>query len=240
MIDDDFAVTTLNEGLFEFLDGGRVFDGIHLRTGHHTVAHLRLGEIKGILEDLHLLTDLVFIFGVVNTGLYKVIEVNFCEFALLRLFRHTDAHQPEEPFGEESGQTGDRIEDDITDIGRDSEDGKHGVGSVLEDGLRQELACKEDNDGRKQGIKCDTDTIAEGVEQRSIEDTGKKNTVYNQGDVIAHEHGRNKIVRMLIEDSDGLLGKTILLTVHLCQETVARDKGDLHAREECGEQHRYQ
>jgi hypothetical protein len=45
---------------------------------------------------------------------------------------------------------------------------------------------------------------------------------------------------MLIKDTDSFLGKTILLTVHLCPEAITRDKGDLHARKEGGEEHCYQ
>ena len=238
VIDDDLAVATLDEGLFELLDSGSVFNGINLRTGHHTVTNLRFGEVEGVLEDFHFLANLVFIFGIIDTGLHEVVEIDFRELAFFVLLGHTDAHQSEESFGEEGCQTGDGIEDDVTEPGRDGKDGEHRVGRVLEDGLRKELTCEEDDDCGEEGIEGDAYAVAEWLEQRGVEDTCEEDAIDDEGDVVAHKHGRDKVVRVLIEDADGLLGQTVFLTVHLCQETIARDKGDLHTRKEGGEEHR--
>ena len=37
------------------------FNSLNLRTGHHTVAYFSIGEIKGILEYLHLVINFIFI-----------------------------------------------------------------------------------------------------------------------------------------------------------------------------------
>ena len=42
---------------------------------------------------------------------------------------------------------------------------------------------------------------------------------------------------MAIEETDGTTGDATVLTVHLGQHTVARDKGDLHAGKEGGKRH---
>ena len=229
VIDDDLAMAALDEGLLEFLDGGGVFDSIDLRTGHHTVAHLRLREVKGVLEDLDLLAYQVLITGIVDTGLHEIVEIDLRELPFFVLLRHADAYEPEESFGEEGCQAGDGIEDDITEPGGYGKDGEHRVGCVLEDGLREELTGEEYDDRREECIEGDPDAIAEGCEEGGIEDLGEEDAIDDKGDIVAHEHGGDKVVRVLVEDSDGLLREAVLLTVHLCQETVARDKGDLHA-----------
>ena len=238
MVDDDLAVATLDEGLFEFLDGGSVFNGINLRTGHHTVAHLRLGEVKGVLEDFYFLTNLVIIFSIVDTGLHEVVKVDFRELTLFVLLGHTDTHQSEESFGEEGCQAGDRIEDDVTEISWYGEDGEHRVGCVLEDGLRKELTGKENDDRGEEGIEGDAYAVAEWLEQRGVEDTCEEDAIDDEGDVVANKHGRDEVVRVLVEDANGPLGQTVFLTVHLCQKTIARDKRDLHTGKEGGEEHR--
>jgi hypothetical protein len=43
---------------------------------------------------------------------------------------------------------------------------------------------------------------------------------------------------MLIENADGSLRQSVFLLVHLGQQTIATDKGNLHAREKGRENHR--
>ena len=83
-------MTTLDEHLLQLLNGGGVFYGINLCTRHHTVAYLRLREVQRILEDLHFLTDLILAVGIVDTGLYQIVEVDFRKFFLLVLTAHPD------------------------------------------------------------------------------------------------------------------------------------------------------
>ena len=71
-------------------------------------------------------------------------------------------------------------------------------------------------------------TIIKVEEQRLVENLRKKDTVDYQCDIITHQHGGYEIAGMLIEHTEHPLGETALLTIHLCQHPVTRDKGDFH------------
>ena len=100
------AMAALDEHLLEFLDGGGILHGIDLSTRHHTVANLRLREIEGVLEDLHLLAYLVLIIGIIDTGLHQVVEVDFCKFAFLAALVHVDAEATQQSLGKHRGKAG--------------------------------------------------------------------------------------------------------------------------------------
>ena len=66
VVDDNLAVAALYETLLELVNAAGVFNGVNLRSGHHTVADLRLREIECVLEYLYLLFNIVVTPGVVN------------------------------------------------------------------------------------------------------------------------------------------------------------------------------
>ena len=177
VIDDNLTVTALDEDLTEGLEGGGIFDGIDLGTGHHAVAHLRLGEVEGVLEDTYLLTDLVFIAGTVDAGLHEVVEIDLRELVFLVVTTHADAEEAEQALGQQGGQAGYRIEDDIAHVGRNGEDGEQGVGVILKDGLRQELTREEHDHRGEQGVGHHTESVAERCKQGGIEETGEEDAV---------------------------------------------------------------
>ena len=115
MIDQNLTVAALDEHLHQLFDGRRIFYGIDLGARHHTVAHLRIGEIEGILENLDLLADIVFIVGIVDAGLHQIVEVDLRELPFLSAFLHPDAYQAQQALRQECGETRDGIKHDIAD-----------------------------------------------------------------------------------------------------------------------------
>ena len=77
----------------------------------------------------------------------------------------------------------------------------------------------------------------EWCEKGLVEDMGKEDAIDDQSDIVAHQHRGNEIAGMGIKNVKCLLGDGMLLTIHLNQHTVGRDKGNLHAREKGGEKH---
>ena len=70
VVDNDFGMATLNKLLLELLDAAGVLDSIDFCSWHHTVAHLCLREVKGILKEANLLLNVVLILSIVNATLY--------------------------------------------------------------------------------------------------------------------------------------------------------------------------
>lgn len=58
LVDEDLGVAALDKLLLQLVGRAVVGDGIDFRARHHAVADLEVGEVKGILEDLHLVIDL--------------------------------------------------------------------------------------------------------------------------------------------------------------------------------------
>ena len=139
------------------------------------------------------------------------------------------ANEAQQSAREQRGETRDGIEHHVADISRNGKDGEHGVGIRLEDGLGQEFARKEHHNGREQRVGRHTGTIAQLIEQRLVENLREEDTIDDQCDIVAHQHGRHKIVRMTVEQLYGALREAVLLTIHLSTQAVARHKGDLHA-----------
>ena len=68
-IDNHLGVSTLDELVSELFDRTILYiDGVNLRTRHHTVTHLRIGEIEGIMEHFHLVLNLCIVLGIVEIG----------------------------------------------------------------------------------------------------------------------------------------------------------------------------
>ena len=83
---DNLRVTTLNEFAFQLLNATVVnVYCINLCTRHHTVAHLRIGKVEGVMEYFHLLFYLVFVLGIIDTRLHQKVEVNLCKFLIVTL-----------------------------------------------------------------------------------------------------------------------------------------------------------
>ena len=88
---------------------------------------------------------------------------------------------------------------------------------------------KEHDSRGKQGVANDTASVAKFIEQRGVEDLREENTIYDQRDIIANQHGRHEIVGVAIEYFDGTLGGSSLVAIHLYPQSVAGYKGYLHA-----------
>ena len=88
-------MTTLDKHLLKSTDRSRIFYGINLRSRYHTIAHLCLREVECILEDLHLLTDLLIMSGVIDTALNEVIKINLRKLMSIDILIDADTHQTE-------------------------------------------------------------------------------------------------------------------------------------------------
>ena len=81
VVDDDLRMTALHETGHQLFHATGIFHGTDLCTRDHTVANLRFGEVKRILENLHLILYLLIILGILDGWLYEIVEdVNYIKF----------------------------------------------------------------------------------------------------------------------------------------------------------------
>ena len=149
---NDLGATVVNEGTHQFLVAAIVGHSTNLRSGHHTVAYFRIGELQCILEYLHFILNLLLVLHTVNAFLDKIIEINFREIPVLLLVFHFHTSHPQEKAREKCGKARDGPEYYI-----EKECGKRKhteplVRIALEKGLRQELARDEHDEGTQNGI----------------------------------------------------------------------------------------
>ena len=68
-------------------------DGINLGSGYHTVTHLGIGKVEGIVKQLHLVLYLRVVLGIVYARLHQIVEVDLGKLLALRLLGQSDAEQ---------------------------------------------------------------------------------------------------------------------------------------------------
>ena len=153
LIDYDFGIAAFYELLHEFFKGTVVYiHCIYLRPGHHTVANLGVGEVKGILEYLHFLIDFILISGIVDAGLDEIVQIHLRETFIIAFRIHLYSNDTEKAACEERGETAYRPKHDIEQVSGKRKEGQQSVGVVLEENLGQKLARKKHDDGGKDGI----------------------------------------------------------------------------------------
>ena len=70
-IDNKFRVTALHETVLQLFHRTVFYvNSLYLRTRYHTVAHLGVRKVEGIMEYLHLVLYLVLVFSIVDTRLH--------------------------------------------------------------------------------------------------------------------------------------------------------------------------
>ena len=104
LVDEDLGVAALDKLLLQLVGRAVVGDGIDLRARHHAVADLEVGEVEGILEDLHLVVDLASLRRVVDGGLDEVVEVHLGKRAVVVALLHLDAQEAQEEAREQGGE----------------------------------------------------------------------------------------------------------------------------------------
>jgi hypothetical protein len=92
-VDNDFRVSALYEFLAELIERGIGLYSLNFGSRHHAVAHLCVGEVECILEDLHLVIDIRVFLCIIDTRLHQVVEVNLREAFVLSLLVHLHSHQ---------------------------------------------------------------------------------------------------------------------------------------------------
>lgn len=226
--DNNLALTTLCELLAQLVQRAMVFDGNDFRSRHHTVAHLRIGEVKSILEDFHLFFYIFIATGIVDGRLYEIIQIDFRKGSIVFLLIHLDADHAQQATRKECGKAADGPQYDIEDISQRRKESQHPVGVALEERLRQELTREQDDNGRADGVEQDASSVVEHSKQGIVEQGGKENAIDHQHDVVAHQHSGDKHVGVVVELRQAPLCQTVLLLIHLHQQPVARNESYLH------------
>ena len=237
MVDHNLGMPALDKELLQLLNGAGILDGVDFRARNHAIAHLGLAELQRVLEDAHLLLNLVLTARIVDARLHQIVEIHLGEGTHIGRLAHLHAKDTQQPLSHEGGQLGDGEQQHIEDPCRNGKEGNHGVGVGAEDGLRQELARKQHDKRREERVGHDTGPNVQGMEEQGVEDLCKENAIDDEGNIVAHEHGGNKVVGMPIEECQRLLGRPVLLAIHFYQQAVARHEGYLHTREKGGENH---
>jgi hypothetical protein len=129
-------------------------------------------------------------------------------------------------------------ENDVAQIRKRTEDGQQSVWIRLEKRLRQELTRKQHDECGENGIACNLDTIIQTSKDGIIKQTGYQDTIYYEGYIVAHQHGADESVGMIIKERQESLRKSVFLLVHFRQHTVGGDEGNFHSTKECRKHHR--
>ena len=94
--DDYLAVSTLYKTLLKLVKGTVIcIDGIDFSTWYHAVTNLGIREVKGVLEYLNLIVDVVIVLGIIYAGLYQVVEIDFGKCTCFLFLSNLDADQTE-------------------------------------------------------------------------------------------------------------------------------------------------
>ena len=74
-----------NKKTFQIFQSGSQVNSYNFRAGYDAIAYFNTGEVERILKYLHLGIQFFFIFGIIDTGLDKIIQVYFSK-SLVRSF----------------------------------------------------------------------------------------------------------------------------------------------------------
>ena len=128
-IDNKFRVTALHETVLQLFHRTVFYvNSLYLRTRYHTVAHLGVRKVEGVMEYLHLVLNLVFVFGIVDARLHQIVEINLREFLILLFLGNPDAEQTHHPTRELGGKPRDGIKHHIAYPCRYGKESQHCIG----------------------------------------------------------------------------------------------------------------
>ena len=91
-VHDNLRVAALDELLLQLLDTAVDAHGVNLSTGHHAIAHADIRELERVLENLHLIVNVLVVLGIVYAGVYQVVEVYLGKSLIVVLLFHADTH----------------------------------------------------------------------------------------------------------------------------------------------------
>ena len=66
LIDDNLGLAALDEDVFQLVHAARFVNRTDFGARYHTIAHLDVGEVEGILEYLHFIGYFLFRTGIVD------------------------------------------------------------------------------------------------------------------------------------------------------------------------------
>ena len=135
MIDNNLRLSAIHKDGHQVIQRTVVLYGLNLRSGYHTVAHLSVGKVQSILENLHFLVDIVLILSIINTRLHQIVEVHFRKCIVVFLLLYLKAKDAEDNPGKHRTETRNGPKHHIAEIGRYSKDSKQPVWIALEESL---------------------------------------------------------------------------------------------------------
>ena len=85
-----FGVSRFGKYRFQFLERRVYLYRINLGTWHQAVPYLYAREIQRVLENPHVIVDILFLIGIVKRRLYKVIQFSLRECGVADLILDSD------------------------------------------------------------------------------------------------------------------------------------------------------
>ena len=141
LIYHNLRVAALYELLLQLVDVAVVHvDSVYLSSRYHAVAHLGIGEVERVLENLDLIAHLITTWGTVDRRLQEIVEVHFSETLLRHFTVFPDAHQPQHDTREECGNLAYWPQDHIEQRRHRREERQQLVWATLKESLWQELS----------------------------------------------------------------------------------------------------
>ena len=230
LVDDNLRVAALYELLHQFVDGAVVdVNGVHLSTRHHTVAHLAVGEVEGVLEYLHLLVNLLVAMCILDARLHEIVEVYLREAFVVGFRLHAYAHNAQQALRHKRREAAYRPQEDVEKIGWHGEYGQQAVGVVLEQNLGQELSCEKNDECGEQRVGCHLHAVVERAEDSAVKEACHKDTIHHKHDIVTHKHRAHKAIGMIVEFGNDFLRNAISFAIHLSEHSVARHERYLHS-----------
>ena len=108
LIDYQLTVSAFHEILQQFSRCTRVhIDGMNLRSVNHAVANLGIGEVEGVLKNLHFIAYRLIVRSVIYGRLQKIVEVDLGESFVLADGIELDSANAQHETGQERGELAD-------------------------------------------------------------------------------------------------------------------------------------
>ena len=115
-VNNNLRIATFNKHLLQFLQCTVLLNSIDFRTWHHTVAHLRILEVQGVLEYLYFFLYVILILGILNGALHKIIKVYFRKRTVIFFLIHLYSHHTQKDTCKECCKAADRPQYDEKDV----------------------------------------------------------------------------------------------------------------------------
>ena len=217
--------------------GLEVYGGDFVARGH-ALAGLGGLEVECVLEDLDFVLNLAAVGRLVDGLLYVVVNLLDGEFPGIGGFL-VYSEQAHESAGQGAGQPGDGIEYPVYQPKGECDEAHCEVGVDAENGLGEEFAGDEDDEGGDEGIANEQECLGAGEPflQYGVENYGDGDAVDDKGDVVADQQRGNEHVGAVREALEDAGDESAACGVNLDAYFVGLYECDLGSGEESGEEY---